>query len=125
MISKRIVLSFILVLFIAGIVVEEQRTNFIRKLYDEVVLDNKNHYLTCEQLPETSEVKQVVENHQEIILKIKEVNPGFVEVRIDTYTCPDKADILIEYPSHADKIAIEKIIGGGSFFGIPYRLRNY
>ena len=125
MMSKRVVLSFMLVLFIAGIVVVEQRTNFIRKLYDEVVLDNKNHYLTCEQLPEASEVERVVENHQEIILEIKEVNPGFVEVWIDIYTCPSKADILIEYPSHADKIAIEKIIGGGSFFGIPYRLKNY
>ena len=60
-----------------------------------------------------------------MIEEIKRVNPGFVVVRIDTTTCPGKADIVIEYPSHQDRLAIEEIIDGETFFGVPYRLRNY
>ena len=35
-----------------------------------------------------------------------------------------KGDIEISYPSHKDRVIIEKIIGADTFFGIPYRLRN-
>jgi hypothetical protein len=39
-------------------------------------------------------------------------------------TCPGKADIVIWYASHAQRLVIEGILGADRFFGIPYRLRN-
>lgn len=35
-----------------------------------------------------------------------------------------KGDIEISYGAHQSRVIIEKIIGGDTFFGIPYRLRN-
>lgn len=35
-----------------------------------------------------------------------------------------KGDIEILYPVHQDRVLIEKIISGSTFFGIPYKLRN-
>ena len=35
-----------------------------------------------------------------------------------------KGDIKISYSAHLDRVIIENIIGGDTFFGIPYRLRN-
>jgi hypothetical protein len=54
---------------------------------------------------------------------IEGVNPGFVWVEVDD-SCPGKADIVIYYASHQDRLAIEEIIGRETFFGVPYRLRN-
>ena len=108
-----------------GAVLVIVNTNLVRRLYNNLILDNRDHFLSCEELPSLSEVTWVVENHANAIEEIKRVNPGFVVVRIDTTTCPGKADIVIEYPSHQDRLAIEEIIDGETFFGVPYRLRNY
>jgi hypothetical protein len=40
-------------------------------------------------------------------------------------TCPGKADILIQYPSHQSRLEIEAILGGKTFFGIPCRFQNW
>jgi len=96
----------------------------LRKTYDEVVLDNRNHYLSCEQLPSESEVRQVMEAHQDVIERIEQVNPGFVGVEVDTSTCPGKADIIFSYGTHQDRLQIENIIADDTFYGIPYRLMN-
>jgi hypothetical protein len=65
-----------------------------------------------------------VEQHEEVIQQIRQVAPGFVGVEIDSSTCDGKADLLIWYGTHQQRIAIEKIIGDNIFFGIPYRLQN-
>lgn len=87
-------------------------------------MDNKNHYLPCDKLPTEVEVNRTVQVHQNIVEAIEKVNSGLVGVEIDTTTCPGKADLLIWYGSHTDRIQIEKIIDGDTFFGIPYRLNN-
>lgn len=38
--------------------------------------------------------------------------------------CPGKADIYIEFGGISDSVWIKKIIGGDTFFGIPYRMHN-
>jgi hypothetical protein len=65
-----------------------------------------------------------VEEHQDTVERIMEVNPGFVWLEVDDASCPGRADIVIYYPSHRNRLAIEEIIGGDTFFGVPYRLRN-
>jgi len=96
----------------------------LRKTYDEVVLDNRNHYLSCEQLPSESEVRQVMEAHQDVIEKIEQISPGFIGVEMDASTCPGKADIIFWYGTHQDRLQIEGIINADTFYGIPYRLVN-
>jgi len=108
-----------------GVILVIVKTNLVRRLYNNLILDNRDHFLSCEELPPLSEVTMVVESHANVIEEIKRVNPGFVVVRIDSTICPGKADIVIEYPSHQNRLAIEEIIDGETFFDVPYRLRNY
>jgi len=96
----------------------------LKTLYNDLVLDNRDHFLPCDRLPTSAEVSRVLGEHQATVEPIKEVNPGFVFVEIDDWSCSGRADTVISYASHQDRLAIEKIIGGDTFFGVPYRLRN-
>ncbi|NJN53841.1 MAG: hypothetical protein HC804_03230 [Anaerolineae bacterium] len=92
--------------------------------YDDRVLDNKLHGVPCTDLPTIAEVNQIITTHQSEVQQILNVNPGQVFFDIDRETCPTKASIVISYPSHKDRVAIEAIIGGDTFFNIPYDLLN-
>jgi hypothetical protein len=87
-------------------------------------MDNENHYLPCDKLPTESEVRAIVQQHQDIIQAIEQVNPGLVGVDVDSLTCPGKADLVIWYASHQNRLEIKTIIGNDRFFGVPYRLQN-
>ena len=102
----------------------ESRFKIYHRLYDKIILDNQNHYLSCSKLPTDVAVYQVVEAHQDIIDKILEINPGNVGFEIDTDSCQGKADILIWYSSHQDHVAINEILKTDDFFGVPLRLQN-
>ena len=102
----------------------ESQTNFLRRLYDNIVLDNEGHYLPCEKLPSEQETLALLEQHQETIHAIEAVNPGLVGVEVDSWTCPGRADLVIWYASHQDRLAIKAIIGGELFFDVPYRMQN-
>lgn len=116
-------MALVFVLCVSMWMVESQ-TNFLRKIYDNMILDNRNHYLSCEQLPSEEEVRRVMEAHQDSIKRIEQINPGLVGVEMDTTACPGRADILFWYGRHQDRLQIEHIIGANSFYGIPYRLQN-
>lgn len=123
--SRTLVLLSATLLVCIGALLVETQTKVLRHLFDDVVLDSRNHYLPCRQLPTYSEVQRVVEAHQEVIDRIEKAGGG---VRIEGHTCPGetevRADILIWYPAHKNRVAIEGIINGETFFGIPYRLLN-
>jgi hypothetical protein len=104
----------------AGLLV---KGHVLHRLYNDLVLDNRDHYLPCEKLPTPAEVYRVVEEHQDTVEAIKEVHPGFVFVEMDDWSCSGRADIVISYASHQDRLAIQELIGD-TFFGVPYRLRN-
>jgi len=125
-ISARFVLAALLLTLIlgAGIWILEVQTKFLRRTYDEIVLDNRNPYLSCAQLPTEAEVSQVMEEHRDAIKMINQINPGFVGMEIDTSTCPGKAEILFWYGTHQDRLRIEAMIAGETFHGIPYQLQN-
>ena len=107
-----------------GLAVFLVKGHVLGRLYNDLVLDNRDHFLPCDRLPTSAEVSRVLEEHQDTVEAIKEVNPGFVFVEVDDWTCAGRADIVISYATHRDRLAIEKIIGGDTFFGVPYRLRN-
>ncbi len=121
--SKTIFLTIMIILCLGAFILEAQ-IKIIHRAIDDIVYDNKNHYLPCSRLPTELEVRKVVEERQEIIQQIEQVNPDLVGVEIDTSMCPGKADLLIWYASHPNRLAIEKIIGGKTFYGVPYRLQN-
>ncbi len=39
-------------------------------IYDSVVLDNVNHYLSCDQLPSKEEANRIIVQHREVVEKI-------------------------------------------------------
>lgn len=150
--KKKIFITVLLVL--AGLsiimVISERKTHFVSKFLDNVIADNKNHYLSCDQLPRTDQVDKTVREHKDTVEQIvKEVGKRYRDTEItpvwkdNTVTdgesfyisfswgepypeCQNtgKGDIEIMYPGHQDRVIIEKIINGDKFFGIPYRLRN-
>lgn len=123
---KRIGLScFVtLILLCLGAFVFESQTRVVRRVIDDLVYDNRDHYLPCEKLPIENEVREVVAAHQGTIRQIEQVNPDLVGVEIDASTCPGKADLLIWYTSHQNRQAIEELIAGETFYSVPYRLQN-
>lgn len=102
----------------------EMRFKIVRRGYDNLILDNRNHYLPCKDLPARDEVVRIVGQHDDLVQRIQQVGPGFVGVEIDSITCAGKADLVIWYGTHQQRVAIEKMIGRETFFGIPYRLQN-
>jgi hypothetical protein len=120
------IIFFLLLLFTLCIIVIliEAQTNSIRRIFDDFIYDNQNHYLSCEKLPNKAEVAKIIAEHQDVIRDIEAVNPGLVGVEIDTTVCQGKADIIFWYASHDNRLAIQEIIADETFFGIPYRLQN-
>lgn len=112
------------VLLCSALVILESQSRPFRRFIDEAILDNKNHYLPCRQLPTLSEVENVMAAHQEVVKQIEQINPGLVGIDIDSTKCPGKADVVIWYGSHQDRLTIESMIDGATFFGVPYRLNN-
>jgi hypothetical protein len=108
---------------VTGVIVET-RFKVLQRAYDNVIMDNRNHYMACKDLPSRLEVERILEQHGDVLQQIQEVAPGFVGIEIDPMTCEGKADLLIWYGTHEQRMAIEKIIAGDTFFGIPYRLQN-
>ena len=109
--------------FCIGLFWAEAETKVLRRWVDDALYDNWNHYLPCEQLPALSEVERVIAAHQDTIRQIEAVSPGLVGY--DTGSpCPGRGDIVFWYGSRSDRRAIEAIIAGDMFFGIPYRLNN-
>ena len=122
--SEKLNWAVLILVLCMGILIFESQTKILRKMYDETILDNRDHYLSCEELPIEAEVRQVMEAHQDVIARIEQINPGFVGVEMDTSICPGKADIVFWYGTHDDRLLIEAIIAGDTFYGIPYRLVN-
>jgi len=121
---RNILLMIGLLLLCGSAAIIETRFKVIQRSYDHFIMDNRNHYLPCQALPTRIEVERIIEQHSDVIQQIQQVDQGFVGVEIDSITCEGKADLLIWYGTHEQRIAIEKIIGGDTFFGIPYRLQN-
>lgn len=112
------------ILLCLGALLLEAQTHVVRRAIDELVYDNRNHYLPCEKLPTEDKVRRIVKENAETIRRIEQVNPGLVGVEVENSTCPGKADLLIWYASHQDRLAIEEVISAGTFHGVPFRLQN-
>lgn len=92
--------------------------------YNDAVLGNKDHGLSCEQLPLPESVDQVLAEHNDVVEQILSANTGNVFLDVDREICPGKADIVISFATSDDRQKIESILGDDTFFGVPVRLRN-
>lgn len=112
---KSILLACIALLFLQAC--------YLRNLVDDLVYDNRNHYLPCDALPTYGEVMVMISQHQDVLDEIEALNPGFVGWEVHT-PCEGRADLVFWYGGRSDRRKIEAIIDDATFFGIPYRLNN-
>lgn len=126
-------LLILLVIGIAVLFVILGRSTLAWELWNTYVLNNEDHFVSCEQLPSIDEVTKVVDLHKQLIQEIEAVNPNSIVISIGTspfhyvnktLNCSGKADLLITYSSKSDAERIKEIISTDRFFGIPYRMRN-
>ncbi len=119
-------LSIILLSLSLLVVISEKKVHLIARLYDDWILDNKNHYVPCDKLPDKKMVERVMKEQQAKIKEIENIAPDriFISMGDGGRNCENKADIVIYYGSHNQRKQIKKIIGGNTFFGIPYRLKT-
>lgn len=97
-----------------------------QRLVDDLIYDNYNHYLPCERLPQAVEVEQALAEHAATVDQIRALSPN-VDVQIGASQCSatKRADLIIFYPGHAQRVEIERILGGKTFFGLPVRWQNW
>jgi hypothetical protein len=112
-----IIISIIVIISISSIPIGIYAYSAIRNL-----LDLKSE-LPCEVLPDIETVREIVENHQDVIEEIENISPGYVWVEINE-RCDGKGELYIYYDTIDTKKEILDIIGTATFFGIPYRLFN-
>jgi hypothetical protein len=95
-----------------------------RHWLDDLVYDNYNHYMPCEDLHTIGEVNEAVQANRSILEQVDQLAPGIVGWQVEE-PCPGKGDILFWYGSHDQRNQVEALIGSEeSFFGIPIRMRN-
>lgn len=58
--SLALVLSSATLLVCMGALLVETQTKALRRLFDDVVLDSRSHYLSCRQLPTYAEAQRVI-----------------------------------------------------------------
>lgn len=118
-----LILAALLLLCLAAVLVEAQ-THILGRTISDRLYDSRNHYLPCAAWPAEADVQRILEEHHDVVTAIEQVHPGHVGVEVDASTCPGKADLLIWYASHQDRVAIESLLAGDTFFDVPVRLQN-
>jgi len=99
---------------------------FYRDVYNNVVLDNYDHWLPCSKLPVLAQVEATMSQNRDTLERIKVVDPtGRPGIIVNVAeVCKGRGDIEISYGAHRHRVQIEAILGNQTFFGIPVRLRN-
>ncbi|MHB1354696.1 MAG: hypothetical protein ACYCZF_01825 [Anaerolineae bacterium] len=119
-----IIVVIVLLFACSGMLLLELLLHPLRRTYDNVIMDNVNHYLPCSALPAEEKVLQMVDEHRAELTAIEQLAPSLIGVEVDTGTCPGKGDLVIWYASHAHRLQVEKMLNSRTFYGIPYRLQN-
>ncbi len=91
-----IIVSFIVIISVVSIPVVIYAYNAIKMIF------NYNPELPCEDLPDIKIVRQVVEDHQDVIQEIKNLNPDNIWVSINE-RCNGKGELFIYYDTVSNK----------------------
>ncbi len=79
---KRAFFVVVTVIIITALVWIELDTHLIGRWLASTIYDNRANFLSCDELPALSEVKSVMEQHNQVILEIKNINPENIEITI-------------------------------------------
>ena len=107
--EELIIASGIFIFLIAGF--------FISGLY---VIWEDSVQLPCDKLPTLQEANHILAQHEDVKKQVEEI---FYTMDMDTFRCPGKMELVINYQTGLDRAKIKNLIGN-SFFGIPYRMSN-
>jgi len=116
-------LAALLLIFLAALLLEKQ-THFIGRYISDRLYDSRDHYLSCSDLPTEADVRRTLQEHRDLITAIEQVHQEHAGVEVDATSCPGRADLVIWYASHQDRVAIEGLLAGDTFHGVPARLQN-
>ena len=104
----------------------EINTAYLRDFLSVSIYGTRPHRIPCDDWPTRDEVEQTLKQHTGVIRRIEFIGSGSVDLSINTWSCPGKAELYIYYPAKRHIKTIRTIIGNEKyFFGVPYTLRNY
>lgn len=115
--NRRIFYALIIILVVFG------SLSLIIISYGAIMTYIDNLGPSCEDYPSIETVREIVEEHQDVITSIENTSPGFVFVEINE-PCDGKGQLFIYYDTITTRNKIKSIIGGDTFFGVPYRMFN-
>jgi hypothetical protein len=97
----------------------------VQRLIEDKLYDSVPSFSSCERLPSASMVRKELEKHAELVAAIRQVAPDEVVIEPDTQRCgDDRAEILISYGSHDQRIRIQALLAKEGFGDVPVSLRN-
>jgi hypothetical protein len=108
------------VLMVAAVLVASPR---VHGWWSDVVLDSREAQVPCVERPSPAEARRVLRDRRELVRRIEAVDAS-VLVTVEESVCPGRGTLVFFYNAHRHRKQIERLIGGATFFGIPYSLRN-
>ena len=109
-----------------ALAIVEINTAYLRDFLSVSIYGTRPHRIPCDDWPTRDEVEQTLKRHTGVIRRIEFIGSGSVDLSINTWSCPGKAELYIYYPAKRHIKEIRTIIGDEKYLsGIPYTLRNY
>ena len=118
--DRKILIIGISILIVAGCFITISTIIFVNEFLEDIFGPREK---PCFLLPDIETVRDVVDAHQDVISQIENTSPGHVFVWINE-RCDGKGELHIIYDTIETRDKILEIIGGDTFFGVPYLLFN-
>lgn len=97
----------------------------VQRLIQDKLYDNVPSFAACDRLPSVSGAQRALDGHADLVAVIRRVAPDEVTIEPSTQRCgDDRAEILITYGSHDQRIRIQALLAKGWFGDVPVSLRN-
>ena len=113
----------VVVLAAAVVIVAGLNLGRLELVWEDVVLDGRSTHVPCGQRPPAAEARRVLAQHVDLVRRIQAVDRS-VFVSLEESGCPGRGTLVILYGAHRHRERIERLLGGDTFFGVPYSLHN-
>jgi len=80
--------------------------------------------IPCDEQVPLEEVEALFVEHQDVVAQIQDIASTRVSIRSNDCDGEKKANVLIMYMAKQNKNAIQDILGGNTFYGVPIRWQN-
>ena len=78
--QKRWLFVVVTVFILAALILAETTKHFFGIWIASTIYDNRAIFLSCDELPDLSDVKSVMEQHNQVIQEIKNIDPENIEI---------------------------------------------